>query len=41
MPGYAAGSRDCSELVDDVPRQEVHVVIREGHPEQGEGEGLG
>ena len=32
MPGYAAGSRDCSELVDDVPGEEVDIIISQGDP---------
>ena len=30
-PTYAGCGRDCSELVNYVPRQEVHIVIRQGH----------
>ena len=26
----AGGGRDCSELVDNVPGQEVHVVVSQG-----------
>ena len=32
MPGYAAGCREGSELVDNVPGEEVDIIISQGDP---------